>query len=1303
MAGKKTASGANLEVGTSVDRSGIDEAKRALGELGPAAGAAGQQASAGLDQIPKAAGDAANKIERETSRIEAALRRNIAAGRAGGSGTAAYYQELANTKGISADRIRPLLDELREVERANDRVVLSNQRVGVSAGQTANALRQVPAQFTDIFTSLASGQSPLLVALQQGGQLKDSFGGAGAAALALGSYVLRLINPVAALATTVVAGAAAFIVGAKEAQEYAKALVLTGNVAGTTSAQLAAVAAAVEASGAGTQRQAAAAISEFVKTAAIGAGDLERFTAAAVRLQTAGGPAVKETAAALVELSKGPAEASKRLNETTNFLTAAVFGQIKALQDAGRNTDAARVAQEAYVASITERAPQLEQRLGAIERAWKAIKEATAGAVDAALEIGRPDNAGEALARQQAEVVRLRGLTAGGLPLPRDVGAFARGESVAQRVAEAERMLEQMRSGLETEKQRAEATAKRAAAERAGIKWLEDGEKSLTRQQRLALEIERIRNSGRNAPNADLGDIERRVALARAVADPGLSTQRAQDRAAQAAEANKRAVQEIQTLQATGRLREIEGIERTSAAALRDFDARRQALVAELAFVARRQDTEREQEALRGQLALLDRQRSNEVARARDQITVAAYRQAQAIDAVVRAQREEIEQEQAAYFVEQSKAREAVARAITEYGSSLDEEAERLRIEASLLGQSQSVRDARLAQFRVELELKRRLADIDRTDFQDGETGRERERLRAREAAAREVAISAQRTVVEEAGRTADKVQSSLTDALMRAFERGSSFAEVFADSIRDLFKTLVLRPAVELVVQPAANLVLQLLGSLGLGGAAGGLGLAAGGAGGGGAAGALQLVSTGRTAFGLANAARGYGAAASGYFDAFATSAAGRQLGLSSLTQDAAGNIFFAQNSTGAAVGSAAGLIGGAAAGIYGGRAVSGGFSTGGSGNSNVNLGTAIGAIWGPIGAALGGLIGGVVNRAFGRQNPEIQAQGFMGRISGGDFTGESFADILQRGGWFRSDRRFTDTAALPAEVDRAIDTQARQILISTQEYARVLGLPAEQLRNVSADIRVAIGDDAKANTEAVQTALSGYSTALLESFRGSLEAYTRYGETLADTVTRLVGLQEFTRDLSALGGIFGTVAQQSIAAREELIAMAGGVDQLRSLAGNFAQQYYSRDEIAGIKARDVRLTLQDLGLSTEVNTRAQFRSLVEGLDPSSTEGRQQLTTLLGIAGDFAQVADYLAETQRSLSDAAAQAPATGIVAGLLGSPVQVAQLDALTASQATLVEIRDELRLYNENVAQLAGGGVVIGAPVFEVSDGA
>ncbi len=62
------------------------------------------------------------------------------------------------------------------VEQNLSRQALAAQKAGISVGQYKAAMRTLPAQFTDIATQLAGGQIPAIL-LQQGGQVKDSFGG----------------------------------------------------------------------------------------------------------------------------------------------------------------------------------------------------------------------------------------------------------------------------------------------------------------------------------------------------------------------------------------------------------------------------------------------------------------------------------------------------------------------------------------------------------------------------------------------------------------------------------------------------------------------------------------------------------------------------------------------------------------------------------------------------------------------------------------------------------------------------------------------------------------------------------------------------------------------------------------------------------------------------------------------------------------------------------------------------------------------------------------------------------------------
>ncbi|WP_246842282.1 phage tail tape measure protein [Leclercia sp. W6] len=96
--------------------------------------------------------------------------------------------ESGRINGVQFEHFNTILSQTRErlssvasaLPDALSRQEIAAQRAGISVGQYSAALRMLPAQFTDIATQLAGGQSPFLILLQQGGQIKDSFGGFGA-------------------------------------------------------------------------------------------------------------------------------------------------------------------------------------------------------------------------------------------------------------------------------------------------------------------------------------------------------------------------------------------------------------------------------------------------------------------------------------------------------------------------------------------------------------------------------------------------------------------------------------------------------------------------------------------------------------------------------------------------------------------------------------------------------------------------------------------------------------------------------------------------------------------------------------------------------------------------------------------------------------------------------------------------------------------------------------------------------------------------------------------------------------------
>jgi lambda family phage tail tape measure protein len=378
---------------------------------------------------------------------------------------------------------------------------------GISAGQTAQAYRQLPAQITDVATSLASGSPAWLVAIQQGGQIKDSFGGIGPAVKAL----LSLFTPLRlALGTIGIAGGAvafAFTQGRSETTEYAKAITLSGNAANVTTDRLAGMARAVSQS-VGTQGAAAEVLTHLVNTGRVVGTSLGGAAEAAIRLERIGGPAIAKTVDQFAELGKSPVEASLKLNETYNYLSASVFRQIKLLQDQGRTADAARLAQETYASAVISRTQTLEQGLGTLQKAWLGVGDYAKKAWDAMLGIGREKTIEQQLAELDSKLAN-----------------FDANRVLMSRGGKRQSTLETERAQLQAQRDTVAESGRLAgrgtlaqgaatAGNQARIKLVEELDAALTPAQKLNKELERNKTLVKDA-NGTRQDLEKLDAASR--------------------------------------------------------------------------------------------------------------------------------------------------------------------------------------------------------------------------------------------------------------------------------------------------------------------------------------------------------------------------------------------------------------------------------------------------------------------------------------------------------------------------------------------------------------------------------------------------------------------------------------------------------------------------------------------------------------------------------------------------------------------------------------------------------------------
>ncbi|WP_202370345.1 phage tail tape measure protein [Pseudomonas sp. MWU318] len=367
-------------------------------------------------------------------------------------------------------------------------------KTGMTAKATAAALRGVPAQFTDIAVSLQGGQAPLTVFLQQGGQLKDMFGGVGPAAKALGGYVLGLVNPFTVAAAAVGVLGLAYYQGSKEQDAYRLSLVTTGNAAGTTTLALSEMAKRVSGT-VGTTADAAAALAQLAGTGKIASSSFEQIATSAIAYEKATGKAVSETVAEFVRLADDPVKAVAELNNKYNFLTASVYEQVRAAQEMGEKEAAAAIAQEAYAKALGERSATMKANLGSLERAWNDLAGAAKSGWDAILNVGRESNQGPDLTKLRQELAYRKSLLDTGFE----------DNDTRDRIKAIETEISTYEKKTKAEQDAADVSARAAQVQRDGQVAYEAFEKSLeqnfTKRQKM---------------NKALEDEEKRISAARA-------------------------------------------------------------------------------------------------------------------------------------------------------------------------------------------------------------------------------------------------------------------------------------------------------------------------------------------------------------------------------------------------------------------------------------------------------------------------------------------------------------------------------------------------------------------------------------------------------------------------------------------------------------------------------------------------------------------------------------------------------------------------------------------------------------------
>ncbi|EOI1327368.1 TPA: phage tail tape measure protein [Citrobacter koseri] len=294
--------------------------------------------------------------------------------------------------------------ELR-IRQAFSRQEIAAKKAGLSVGQYSNAMRMLPAQFTDIATQLAGGQSPWLILLQQGGQVKDSFGGIIPTFRALLGSVSPLMVGVGALSAATGALFYAWYQGSSTLSDFNKTLVLSGNSAGLTADRMLVLARNGQSAGL-TFNQTNEALTELINAGVRAGANFDDMSQSVARFTQASGVPVDKVAAAFGKLTSDPTSGLIAMAQQFHNVTAEQIAYVAQLQRAGDEAAALQAANDAATNGFNEQTKSLRDNMGTIESAADSLKRAFKSMWDAALDIGRPDTAQEMVRKAEAAFKR---------------------------------------------------------------------------------------------------------------------------------------------------------------------------------------------------------------------------------------------------------------------------------------------------------------------------------------------------------------------------------------------------------------------------------------------------------------------------------------------------------------------------------------------------------------------------------------------------------------------------------------------------------------------------------------------------------------------------------------------------------------------------------------------------------------------------------------------------------------------------------------------------------------------------------
>jgi lambda family phage tail tape measure protein len=296
-------------------------------------------------------------------------------------------REISSGRFMNATK--EMKQQLLDRAAAYDKVAMSTKNAAAAQFKMNEQQKMaLTYQTTDLFTQIASGQSPFIALIQQGGQLKDQMGGLGNAFRAIRSVLTPTVLGFTAIAAAIGAVGAAAYAGRREFEKIQDTLTLTGNYAGITTDKFYQLSDELS-----NRTHASLGMTKDALMAVMASGNfteksISAVTQAVISYAQIAGVDAETAAKKLTNGLDGTASGARSLNKEMNFLTFQQYKEIEALEKAGKTQEASRLA---AIALNTQLAAQ-RRDLGYLDKSWETVTNSLSKFWNYVKEIGKPDS-----------------------------------------------------------------------------------------------------------------------------------------------------------------------------------------------------------------------------------------------------------------------------------------------------------------------------------------------------------------------------------------------------------------------------------------------------------------------------------------------------------------------------------------------------------------------------------------------------------------------------------------------------------------------------------------------------------------------------------------------------------------------------------------------------------------------------------------------------------------------------------------------------------------------------------------------